>query len=146
METLTIKELAPYLPYGVMGTYQLQDVLPSAIGPPKYELRNKELRPDSVDFFLKYCKPLLRPLSDLTKEIEVNGEKFIPEIWLKTYIMEKENYSHYDTSWIRELQYKYDISKISYWVMEKLYEWHFDTKNLISRRLAIDLNTIKETE
>jgi hypothetical protein len=27
---------------------------------------------------IEKIKPILRPLSDLTKEIEVNGEKFIP--------------------------------------------------------------------
>jgi len=29
-------------------------------------------------FHLSDCFPILRPLSDLTKEIEVDGEKFVP--------------------------------------------------------------------
>ena len=78
MEKLQLKHLAPYLPYKLKGNYEVSEVVPSA----KFELRNKELRTDNIDFFLNYAKPILRPISDLTKEIEVNGEKFAPIIKL----------------------------------------------------------------
>lgn len=84
---LELKHLAPYLPYNLKGNYEVSEVVPSA----KFELRNKELRTDNIDFFLKYAKPILRPLSDLTKEIEVNGEKFIPIVELFNLRTQKTN-------------------------------------------------------
>ena len=29
------------------------------------------------------------------------------------------------------------------WIFDKLHEWHFDTKGLIKKDLAIDINTLK---
>ena len=69
-----LKAYSAYLPYGLKGNFEVSEVVPN--GP--FELRNKTLRVDNLEFFLKYAKPFLRPLSDLTKEIEHNGEKFVP--------------------------------------------------------------------
>jgi hypothetical protein len=123
---LEIKHLAPYLPYSLKGNYEVSEVVPSA----KYELRNKELRNDNIDFFLSYAKPILRPISDLTKEIEVNGEKFVPIDWIK------KNY-------IRETM-GLNIATWSYRTVEKLAEWHFDIFGLIENGLAVDINTLKK--
>lgn len=141
METhLTIKHLAPYLPYELKGNYEVSEVVPSA----KFELRNKELRTDNIDFFLNYAKPILRPLSCLTKEIEVNGEKFSPYDWFEQH---EENDYFADNIWIQYLfnYEKDDIIKldlIPYGVMEKLFEWHFDVFGLIEKGLAISYNDL----
>ena len=29
-----------------------------------------------------------------------------------------------------------------YWIMEKLFKWHFDVFNLLEKGLAIDINTL----
>jgi hypothetical protein len=121
-ETLELKHLAPYLPYGLKGNYEVSEVVPSA----KFELRKKELRTDNIDFFLSYAKPILRPLSDLTKEIEVNGKKFIP-------IEELDM----DISFTSDL-----LFLVTYGDVEKLLEWHFDVFELIQKGLAVDINTI----
>jgi hypothetical protein len=121
-ETLELKHLAPYLPYRLKGNYEVSEVVPSA----KFELRNKELRNDNIDFFLSYAKPILRPLSDLTKEIEVNEKKFIP-------IEELDM----DIPFTSDL-----LFLVTYGDVQKLLEWHFDVFELIQKGLAVDINTI----
>lgn len=81
LEKLELKHLAPYLPYELKGNYEVSEVVPSA----KFELRNKELRTDNIDFFLNYAKPIFRPLSDLARKVEINGEKFYPLAKLLEY-------------------------------------------------------------
>ncbi len=78
--------------------------------------------------------PILRPLSDLRKEIEHNGKKFIPK--------EKLGYVSFDLLY-QHLR-KNAIHCCYYWVIQILFEWHFDVFGLIQRGLAIDINTLKE--
>ncbi len=131
MKTLELKHLAPYLPY-------------------KLELfcSNGTIVDLDKDYFDEdwscgykdgHLKPILHPLSSLTKEIEVNGEKFVPfdNMYLKAY---KE---------ICELTDEADPSKIieamPYYIYIKLFEWHFDCFSLIENNLAIDINTLTKT-
>lgn len=103
-------------------------------------------------------KPILRPLSDLTKEIEVNGERFVPierlfemvarnkkPEYQKYYYIDSLNYlecSHPGTAETLTL-IKYDVMKNQAHLVEKLFEWHFDIHGLIDAGLAIDINTLK---
>lgn len=94
---LELKHLAPYLPYGLE--------IRSSEGSTKimgYKVVNGEriyqldTNDDSGDFaFDDPIKPILRPLSDLTKEIDVNGEKFIPLVKL-FYMLDSSNYVDFD--------------------------------------------------
>lgn len=74
METLELKHLAPYLPYGLKGIYNETIITLSLNGYSSVD----EIGYDISLFLSCKIKPILRPLSDLTKEIEVNGEKFVP--------------------------------------------------------------------
>jgi len=79
MSELTIEHICGYLPYGLDGRYNIQDVsdhYPS-------EIRQKILRSDNVAFFIDHCKPLLYPLSHLTKEIDHKGKRFVPTEFIK---------------------------------------------------------------
>lgn len=76
-------------------------------------------------------KPILRPLSDLTNEIEVNGERFVP-------IERLEMYGFYD----KQCLHKNQVQSISFIMMQYLFEWHFDVFSLIPDGLAIDVNEI----
>jgi len=77
--------------------------------------------------------PILRPLSDLTKEIEHNGEKFVPlnELGFK---------DNYDLA--IELFFKTELEELPVRIFNKLLEWHFDFFGLIEKNDAIDINTI----
>lgn len=85
------------------------------------------------------CILILRPLSDLTKEIEINGEKFVPMIEIKNL----ELYSHYELEDFIINNFKYgSIESLSYQLLCQLFSWHFDVFGLINKGLAIDINTL----
>jgi hypothetical protein len=128
METhLTIKHLAGYLPFGLKILNGWGDIKTLTV----FYLNDEN---NGVFFGIK---PILHPLSDLTKEIEVNGEKFVP-------ISELKSQCSYEIS--NEID-KFIIYKnygdMPYWVIKKLLEWHFDIYGLIENGLAIDINTLK---
>ena len=135
---LELKHLAPYLPYGLNGDYQVKDVNENAPS----EIRKKKLRSDNVDFFLDFCKPILRPLSDLTN----NYDTIINE--LEDVI----NGDNFDFSFLEDLSfrinphYEYERMFITFEQREKirnkLFEWHFDVFGLIKQGLAIDMFTL----
>jgi len=101
----------------------------------------------------EYVKPILRPLSDLTKEIEHNGEKFVPIDKLK-HEEEQQNtmFFLFYGNIIDGLRYLEDVAEynsvntkyLSYPLATKLIEWHFDIFGLIKIGLAIDINTLKQ--
>ena len=74
---LELKHWSAYLPYGLNTKYDLHDVVGGG-----HIFRDKLLTTDNIQFVLDYCKPILRPLSDLTKEIEVGGKRFVPIVEL----------------------------------------------------------------
>jgi len=90
-------------------------------------------------------KPILHPLSDLTKEFEVNGEKFVPKEWLNVNLHNTPNFHHLFSEPHIWKYYQNNIlkSNVEYCIIEKLYEWHFDIHSLIDDGLAIDINDLK---
>ncbi|OYD42313.1 hypothetical protein [Sphingobacterium cellulitidis] len=127
MERLTIKELAPYLPYGL-----------KVIGFNSYV--NKDMVCDLTDRNLwthieNQSKPLLRPLSTLTEEIEHNGERFVP---YDTSVFARHRMNTLHPKCI-------NIVGMPYWCVTKLLEWHFDVFGLIDRGLALPIDG-KEVE
>jgi len=82
--------------------------------------------------------PILRPLSYITKEIEVNGEKFVPSKWFK------ENYYSdiYDFRWFKNKTNLINIDHLlPYHIINKLFEWHFDVFGQIPLRSSIYINS-----
>ena len=146
METLTLEQLAPYLPYSVMA----QDI------------NTKEVRLVTLLHFTYNTKTVghnhliynglllskhllvLRPLSDLTKEIEHNGETFVV-----IDILEQDENNDYLADcniWTQKLfeeQKILSLEFIPYGVMQILFKYHFDVFGLIQKNLAIDINQIK---
>lgn len=83
-------------------------------------------------------KPLLRPLSDLTKEIEHNGERFVPIVkLLQEYCFDTNEMTEQEINEYAESMIEIDMS---YMVAQMLMEWHFDIHGLIDRNLALNLN------
>lgn len=100
----------------------------------------------SVDFgFLLGEEPeielIYRQLSDLTKEIEHNCEKFIPEKVLFKLFGDMTQYQILDKGFY-SLNYGYylKITQIPYNIVEKLLEWHFAID--IPEELYININNI----
>lgn len=149
MEKLKLEHIAPYLPYGAR--VQLAEDKGTEYNDKEYILT--ELNIDTHLCKIKSngyvftesiysIKPLLRPLSDLYKEITHNGKTFIPYKDL-----DWENYND-EMGYIVSAEYG-ENPRIAINVLDfigdyyKLLEWNFDVFSLIDKGLAIDLNTVK---
>ena len=116
--------------------------------------------------------PILHPLTDLTKDIEHDGDKFVPivELAKMNRFIEDSNANHiitdtgafiYKVYCDEYVDFAYDskhncfsafdkdsclpilISNQLYLFL-KLIEWHFDIAGLIEKGEAIDVNTLPE--
>jgi len=130
---LEIKHLAPYLPYKIKGRSRNTGTMFIITG---FNSRNSITTYGDLDMSdFEGTQLLLRPLSDLTKEIEVNGEKFVPiKKFKKTTLLKHVSKYPFD---FKDLEFeRYDV-------MLLLFQWHFDVFGLIEGGLAIDINTLK---
>lgn len=161
MEKLELKHLAPYLPYGLKVTKEdWRRIF-------KLDIYGTTLNCVGIEFVLnRQAKPILRPLSDLTKEIEVNKKKFIPIRWLipesfgyienmeisdfldrnvviVSNITTKEEFHLYTDKFISVSTRNHIFNVSDFKIIQKLIEWHFDVFGLIEKGLAIDFNTLQ---
>ncbi len=147
--------LAFSLPYGLKykylnGTFSLFD----------YECYEK------VNKYNTNYNIILYPLSDLKKEIEHNGEKFVPIVelaeiamvgeeqkymisnnkkFLSIYFENEESfsYSYKYSSFSSSLNNEIQLTPNQLELFQKLIEWHFDIAGLIEKCEAIDVNTLE---
>lgn len=128
---LELKHLAPYLPYNLKGISSSGTIfLLSTFS----NMKGRGIECRSIDMWMSNrFKPLLRPLSDLTRQIEHNGQKFVPHEKLHLSFSDVTNFLSEDL-WIGQW---WDYEKVT-----KLLEWHFDIYGLIESGLAIDINTL----
>jgi hypothetical protein len=132
---LEIKHLAPYLPYRLKMNYGVHN--PELIGIyGDYTIYLKYNDGRIKDQDISNYKPILYPLEYLTKEIEVNREKFVPSEKIAVHLFE------YD--FLAMVINRKNTKGIPFWVVQKLFEWHFDVFGLIPAGLAIDINTLKD--
>lgn len=143
---LELKHIAPYLPYGLKGRVDKESYLQEErerIG----ELKTIDLADHNYElavygdlgYFLcdiSDFKPILRPLSDLTKEIEVNGEIVIPIDYISTSKADKQQM-------LNRIENNQSIDVFEYWKIEKLLSLHFDVFGLIEQGLAIDIDDLQ---
>lgn len=136
---LELKHLTPYLPYSLdMFVY---DDIEELIGLDSLEI---EIKTISGDYKInEFIKPILRPLSDLNQEVEIDGVNTIPIQKLGS------RYSTI-TCMIYKNTIQLDVNDLSsinllhYMItFEKLCKMHFDLFGLIDNGLAIDINTVK---
>jgi hypothetical protein len=96
------EKLAFYMPYGIVGIYRLGDVVDNAPNPD--EMRRKVICEKNVDFFLKYCKPILNPIEDA--------------MTMKVHFGESEDYLHnkfFGFTNFKAYWREYEAYGISYW-------------------------------
>ena len=146
---IELKHLAPYLPYGVH--------LMNEYGNWHHKTTDTYW---NIKDILNY-KPILRPLSDLVKNIEINGDNFIPLFhFAKMQIADDELdrlYIETDNKTFFNCMYhtgsedddlvvyfdSYNILLTPYERITELLKMHFDVFGLIDKGLAIDINTLK---
>ena len=155
---LELKHIAPYLPYGVNCRYKylsndkytkakLTGLTFTEIET-TYKRKIKGCAGDLIGFEgnnnihdLKF-KLELRPLSDLTKEIEVNGEKFVPTEKYSDVFGINDDYLIEAMNGECGIDIE-DCKNLPQYVFDWLASLHFDVSGLIEQGLAIDLNTVK---
>ena len=186
---IKLKEIAPYLPYGVkiqasnLGVLELTAISTNNKDYPcwcetrgtweeqdyNYDLLSKN-DCTGKGFNLSEIKPILRPLFDLCREIEHNGEMIVPIIELSKMAFpfmsqsRDREYTLYgggvdindgngSTSYAFWYSPAYNIFKtsspyLSHFdnlpLFQKLFEYHLDVYGLIARGDAIDINTLNE--
>lgn len=171
MELELKKHLAPYLPYclKMKSPNGFRPNVKESTGVSGIVYLTGDLYADIENdtFNGEVFKPILRPLSYLTKEIEVNGKKFVPLVEIIKYLNFKFlRYEIKDNSldvvfdnklqtkerfWFSNFKvtsfYCSNMNKLMYkdiyGAINKLFEWHFDVSGLIEKGLAVDINTLK---
>ena len=122
---LELKHLAPYLPY---------ELEVKVINDRKVLALNNSTLNISLDRVLKsdYCFPILRPLSEYKKYPDII-EQF------SDYSLEQFEIAFF--SFVNCLN---KLDKVNYTIMELMFKHHLDIFDLISKGLAVDINTIKK--
>ena len=145
---LELKHLAPYLPYSLkvimegkkcniawMSTKYISVIRPTKIG---------EIKRIKWDYAPLNLRAILRPLTDLTKEIEHSGERFVPiDSLSKITTLEYDDGVLHQADWDGEMQ-ETEVEYLCYAQFILLLEWHFDVFGLIDAGLAIDINTVEK--
>lgn len=137
---LTLEHLAPYLPYGLKVINTANGKIRSVDGLNVESGKNVRRGIYSLDIYdelpIEICKPILRPLSDLTKDEHFDMYMDLCEDLGLTRC------EHLLLALKDKLYYAFDISKLEI-LEEFMYKNHFDWKyNLIDKNLAIDINTL----
>ena len=139
MDEFKVKYLSAYLPYGVKVTADNWGTT--------LKLHFDSHRLNCISIFdlmhQKQVKLKLRPISQLTKEIEHKGKKFIPFYALSEIYDSELQFNDLDAKAIVSqsiiLMKEYGYEHCQTWVFEKLKEWHFDVFGLIEKGLAVPL-------
>lgn len=140
---LKLKHLAPYLPYKL-----------------KYKWSDGQIKDrfiidtDKPNKDLYRVKPILRPLSDLNKQLIINNEyitpieelrKILPPLkWIgETKQIDLRMYKDIDGLYFDTEDYSQEFEVLIFFkIQNKLFELHFDVFGLIEQGLAIDINTL----
>jgi hypothetical protein len=140
---LELKHLAAYLPYNLQLLFEksgrIITMMSCYVNDGSLHIVDYNEGND-YDLRVWNFKPLLHPLSDLTKEIEVNGEKFISieELLheINSLVVGGEKYSKEEMLSMCNNSYYSEA-----WITDRLTEWHFDIFGLIDTGLAVDINS-----
>lgn len=130
--------MAMSLPHGlkIILSTQNRNYKMNTIYPYSYQLAHDSYKNNAGKVDL--CVPILHPLSALVKEIEHNGEKFVPA--RKLFENGNSTWNEIDSVLIDVQDY---VDKIDFWSAMLLIEWHFDIAGLIEKGEAIDVNTLE---
>jgi len=128
------EEIVGYLPHNLKIWAEEKSMFSESMET-EYERHVYTLSIQTLNYFIKHVKdkPILRPLSDLTKPITVDGKEFVP----------MEQFDSYNILMLKKmLDYKIHTFNLLYRVIVKLYQWHFDIHGLIEKGEAIDINKL----
>lgn len=145
---MNIEHLAPYLPYGLKGVCNgVFYTLTNECG----HTTNMDAPNEStsgITTFLKHCKPILRPLSDLTEDEYWKLSGLDPKMnfgfWYgkRNGTSDKREYIHYESYASRRFFLQGGVNQFTYKMMKFFFQHHFDIFGLIEKGEAINMNEI----
>lgn len=148
---LELKHLAPYLPYelkGVVKNYEYKETYIDNLDTISFYDKVLTFTGVSSDVYLDNTesgefKPILRPLSDLTKEelsilFGYHSEDCIVDFEIITTPFDEFGYIEYELFGVGHIS----TCIAGYNDLQKLFKKHYDIFNLIPQNLAIDINTL----
>lgn len=138
---LKLKHLSSYLPNDLTFTHERFGGTVFTLNSAGNEFVTSLECSDLLD--IDGVKPILRPLSDINKSIEINGERFVPINRIDLFLM---NYGVNKLAWQKWVE-RFDSGDGSVWdlpafIFEKLTEWHFDVHGIIEYELATNINEL----
>ena len=151
-DQLQLKDIAPYLPYALKAMYgnppnlEYKEVTIVGMDYREHETHPARISADWMDSeHIWMFKPLLHPLSSLTKPITVphynNGEPFVPMDELNKKL--SSSYFKFQTDKVlpflllnvnRDLAI--NMTSVPMKCLNLLHQWHFDVSGLIEKGLA----------
>ena len=144
MKELELKHIAGYFPYKTQFKVNGKPCIQVARG--SYINNIGQCMLDFKTGFrteIQFCKPILRPMTDLNKPIKVEGyndnEEFVPINSLNKICL----IISADLNLKSVFEGYLPINSCRDFI-NLLYQWHFDYQNLIEQGLAIDINTLIE--
>jgi hypothetical protein len=139
---MKLEEICGYLPYGLEGIWDDVYFIVSKFSQTHAYGKTKQGNNVPVGCFLNKFKPILRPLSDLIKPCLPDGKTPMRELFGLSWLDDADE-------WDSDTLLMYNISMgncktghVPFWIITKLYEWHFDIHGLIEKGEAIDINTL----
>jgi len=145
---LTLQVLSAYLPYGVKVYDTIYQMSRPLIGHSVQRFMTLGIFPESE-------KLLLRPLSDLTTEIEHNGERFVPienlikadnKVIVSNYVSDGSKaitititYKLMGDTFTDFIINRNTVDNTDYRYVQQLLEWHFDLFSLLDSGDALPL-------
>jgi len=130
---LEIKHLSPYLPYGLKIANKSIKKSEGILSVYIMEINNDNDKGIENVLFGANQIPILRPLSDLTKEEKKEMHSRHPNL---------PNYQEFYEEFVNEKGLNLSETIIEYAAMEFLIENHFDVFGLIEKGLAININEL----
>jgi len=121
---LELKHLAPYLPYRLELKVKREDGDYSDV-----TLNPEKLVLIQNDYYDKVL-PKFRPLSDLTKGIEIYNTIVVSIDYISTSKANSQKI-------MRRVAHNLPLDNLEYWQVERLFELHFDVFGLIESGLAV---------
>ncbi len=132
-----LKIYSAYLPYGLKLQYfdDEREILHNDCKMVEFREDEMTIANNEYQYDVKFydVKPILFSLEDLTKEITINGETFVPFdelIKIKNVRLRVEKYENGDKKLLNINTFSFSLFDFEYKIIEKLLEWKFNVFNL----------------
>jgi hypothetical protein len=127
---LELKHILPYLPYKLKCNEKWTLISLSSLEDHAMFDYSARFDGENKKGYIQFLKPMLRPMSDLFKDIVHNGRKVNASILLRNSL---------ESSSVKSGKFLYPLTEplaMPYFLIQVLFKYHFDVFGLIEKGLA----------